>query len=182
MKFNFSTEGLVFLDRKIRNQFRLEEDTPMKKSINLVIMTALAALFLTAMAFAQMGMGMSGGKNQMMGTMSPDSTNAMMMQMSKNHTMMNRDLMRMQEHLQAMMKMDDVSALRTEMKKQMEMVQALQKSIGEQDRMYRTMMDSQGVGHMQGTEGTGNMQSMEGMPRKAMEESSKESMKKEKKY
>ena len=143
----------------------------MKRSRKYILPAILAVLSLATVAFAQMGMSMSEKNNQMMGNMNPDSTNAVMMKMSKNHMMMNRDLMQMQEHMKSMMDMNDMKALHAEMQKQMEMMQGMQKTMSEQGKMYRMMM---------GPEGMGNMKAM---PRKTMmEESKSESTKKEKKY
>ena len=149
----------------------------MKRTFKLAVLTALSALFLAAVAFAQMGMGMSGTSgqnNQMMGRMSPDSTNAVMMRMSRNHMMMDRDLMKMRDHMQSMMKMDDMTALHSEMQKQMEMMQSMQKMMGEQGRMYRMMMGPEGMNGM----------GMKEMPRKTMakEDDGSKPMQKDKNY
>ena len=142
----------------------------MKKSMNFFFLTVLATLSLTAMAFAQTGM--TGDKNMMVNEVSPDSTRAMMMQMSKNNEMMNRDFMKLQDHMRSMMKIDDMAILHSEMQKHMEMMKSMGKMMGEQDNMYRMMMGSEKMGHMH---------DMETMPRKTVEESKPESMKKEKK-
>lgn len=140
----------------------------MRRTKNMILLTALATLCLTAMAFAQMSPTRE--KAQMTTQMAPDSARAMMMKMSENYQAMDQSLKQLEDHMKSMMKMDNMDELRSEMEKHVEMMRSMDKMMGEQHRMAWTMMGRSRMSHME------QMELMKGktMETKKIEEPPKE--------
>ena len=124
----------------------------MRNIITAVVLAGIVALFFGAVTFAQMEM--SGKNNMMMREMPADSLNTMMTRMSDNNRIMSGQFARMQEHMQSMLKMNDMKELHTEMEKHMEMMHSMQTMLSRQQKMYDTMMGQGEMGHMGLMEGT----------------------------
>lgn len=118
----------------------------MRRTSSMILLTALMALCLTAMAFAQENM--TGNKPQMTSKMSPDNTKAMMMKMSENYQAMEKNLAELEQHMQSMMKIENQDKLRGEMKKHMEMMKSMNMMMGQQNSMCQMMAGVGETGHM----------------------------------
>jgi hypothetical protein len=142
----------------------------MRATKSMILLTALLALCLTGLAFAQTST--SNTKPQLITKMSPDSAQAMMVKMSENYKAMEKDLTELEHHMQTMINIKDMDKLQPEMQKHMTMMRSVDKMMVEQHRMVGAMM---GWNRMTGKP------MMERMPPKTMEMKKPETTQKEKK-
>lgn len=132
----------------------------MTKYSTIVLVVLLIAFGIFGLSSAQM-MGMGNQHNHslmnmtdssaMPGTMSQGTMmnmGAMMGRMSSNHNMMTTEFSKLESHLNQMMQMNDLTALKAEMKKQQEMMSTMQQGMDQQQSMINNMvalMESNGM-------------------------------------
>lgn len=124
----------------------------MKRLFSLLAAAMIITFMTTAMASAQMGKmddqkmadtTKMTGKSEMM------SQTDMMKKMSGNSQMMSEEMAKLQQHFNEMMNINDMTMLKTEMKKHQEMMTAMQEKMTKNQGMCKKMMSM-----MQGPEET----------------------------
>jgi len=98
----------------------------------------------TSMSNNMMGKGMMGSAKNM---------NSMMGNVNQHWKMMSNDFDRLEQHLNKMMKMDNMKALKAEMQKHHEMMAEMQQSMMKQQHMDQRMMSMMQNGNMHGMMG-----------------------------
>jgi hypothetical protein len=88
-------------------------------------------------------------------------TTSTMQNMSGDCRMMLKDFDQLQEHFDKMMQMNDMDALKSEMKKHQEMMLALHEKLSKHQSMCQNMMSMMQSGSKQGTGGTQEKQPKE---------------------
>jgi hypothetical protein len=133
----------------------------MRNSIRMFTVTGILVLGLVSLGSAQM---MGGGNGHMSGMMSgtqADSTSqqphmdmmGMMHNMSNQCKMMSSEFNNLEEHFNKMMKMDDMNALKAEMKKHQKMMQSMHQGMNTQENMCQNVMSMMHSGNEQGMMG-----------------------------
>jgi hypothetical protein len=142
----------------------------MRTTTRMILLTAVAAMCLTAVSFAQEKAAEE--KSQLNEKMSPDMTRAIFMTMSNNYQAMEKNLAELEHHMQSMMEMQQGDNLQKEMQKHMEMMNSMEKMMGEQRKMCLLMSSPEGMSRTP---------VMEKMPEKTMEKEQPSTTAKEKK-
>jgi hypothetical protein len=117
----------------------------MRRLTRMFTISAVLVLGLVAVGAAQM---MGGSQGHMMTSKAADTTSVqgntnltlMMDNMSSHYQMMNKDFDKLEANYNQMMKMNDMQALKTEMKKQQQMVKTMHMNMGQQESMLQNMM------------------------------------------
>ncbi len=121
----------------------------MKKSIQVYILSAVLVVSLVSLGAAQMMGGNQGRMSQMKGDTSAEPGQmGMMNNMSEHCKTMANDLDKLEKHFDQMMQMDDMKALKSEMKKYQEMMQSMQENMSNQMSMCQNMMSKMNMGDM----------------------------------
>ncbi len=119
----------------------------MKHSIRMLATVILLTLGLASFGVAQM---MGGNHDRSSMGMADSTSQSGMMnmgkmgEMSQNCKLMSNNFGKLQENFNAMMQINDINALKTEMKKHQEMMQAMSDNMAEHQAMCMKMMNSDG--------------------------------------
>jgi hypothetical protein len=129
----------------------------MRSSVRMLTVSALLVLGLVTLGVAQMMSGGNGHMSQMVADSSSQRGQMnimnMMNNMSDHYMMMTSDFDSLQQHFNSMMQINDMGALKSEMKKHRKMMQTMHDTMTEQKGMFQNMMSMMHSGGMQGMMG-----------------------------